>query len=141
MLFPVVWMFETSLKEHRDIYSVPAKFLELRADALELQARVRPPGGPRRVGARAQPDEQRRRRGLSTLLAIIFGVPAAWAYSRFNVRAKKDQLFFILSTRFMPPVVVVIPIFLMYSQWFNLYNKTLGLCCSTASSTCRSRSG
>src|SRR4051794_22810029 len=27
MLFPVVWMFETSIKQQRDIYSVPAKFL------------------------------------------------------------------------------------------------------------------
>ena len=44
----------------------------------------------------------------------MLGVPAAWAYSRFQVPAKKDQLFFILSTRFMPPVVVVIPIFLMF---------------------------
>src|SRR5690606_3311685 len=57
--------------------------------------------------------------GASTILATVLGVPAAWAYSRFTLRAKKDQLFFILSTRFMPPVVVVIPIFLMY--------RTLGL--------------
>ena len=27
MLFPVVWMLETSLKENRDVYAVPAKFL------------------------------------------------------------------------------------------------------------------
>jgi multiple sugar transport system permease protein len=53
-------------------------------------------------------------------------VPAAWAYSRFNIPGKKDQLFFILSTRFMPPVVVVIPIFLMYRD-FNLLDSLLGL--------------
>ena len=44
----------------------------------------------------------------------MLGVPSAWAYSRFPIPGKKDQLFFILSTRFMPPVVVVIPIFLMF---------------------------
>ena len=27
MLFPVVWMLETSLKENRDVYAVPAKFI------------------------------------------------------------------------------------------------------------------
>ena len=48
------------------------------------------------------------------MIATVLGVPAAWAYSRFQIPAKKDQLFFILSTRFMPPVVVVIPIFLMF---------------------------
>ena len=64
--------------------------------------------------------------GASTLLATVLGVPAAWAYSRFTMRAKKDQLFFILSTRFMPPVVVVIPIFLMYRD-LGLIDTLLGL--------------
>ena len=64
--------------------------------------------------------------GLSTILATALGVPAAWAYSRFQMKAKKDQLFFILSTRFMPPVVVVIPIFLMYRD-LNLFDTKLGL--------------
>ena len=26
MLFPVLWMLETSIKENRDVYAVPAKF-------------------------------------------------------------------------------------------------------------------
>jgi multiple sugar transport system permease protein len=53
-------------------------------------------------------------------------VPAAWAYSRFDIKAKKDQLFFILSTRFLPPVVVVIPVFLMFRD-LNLLDTRLGL--------------
>ena len=64
--------------------------------------------------------------GLSTVLATLLGVPAAWAYSRFPIKMKKDQLFFILSTRFMPPVVVVIPIFLMYRD-LGLIDTKLGL--------------
>jgi len=56
----------------------------------------------------------------------VLGVPAAWAYSRFQIPAKKDQLFFILSTRFMPPVVVVIPIFLMFRD-LNLLDTLQGL--------------
>ena len=56
----------------------------------------------------------------------MLGVPAAWAYSRFHIPAKKDQLFFILSTRFMPPVVVVIPIFLMFRD-LNLLDTLQGL--------------
>ena len=56
----------------------------------------------------------------------MLGVPAAWAYSRFKIPGKKDQLFFILSTRFMPPVVVVIPIFLMFRD-LNLLDTLQGL--------------
>ncbi len=66
--------------------------------------------------------------GWSTIIATAFGVPAAWAYSRFNIPAKKDQLFFILSTRFMPPVVVVIPLFLMFRlEYIDLLDTRLGL--------------
>lgn len=52
--------------------------------------------------------------GGSTILAVGLGTLAAYAFSRFDVAGKDDLLFFILSTRMLPPVVVVIPIYLMY---------------------------
>ncbi len=55
----------------------------------------------------------------STFLAVCLGTLAAYAFSRFKIPLKDDLLFFILSTRMMPPVAVAIPIFLMY--------RTLGL--------------
>ena len=54
--------------------------------------------------------------GGSTILAVGLGTLAAYAFSRFDVAGKDDLLFFILSTRMLPPVVVVIPIYLMYSR-------------------------
>lgn len=50
----------------------------------------------------------------STFLAVFLGTLAAYAFSRFKVPLKDDLLFFILSTRMMPPIAVAIPIFLMY---------------------------
>lgn len=55
----------------------------------------------------------------STFLAVFLGTLAAYGFSRFKVPLKDDLLFFILSTRMMPPVAVAIPIFLMF--------RTLGL--------------
>jgi len=52
----------------------------------------------------------------STFLAVFLGTLAAYAFSRFKVRGKDDLMFFILSTRFMPPIAVAIPIYLMYRQ-------------------------
>ena len=52
----------------------------------------------------------------STILSVGFGVMAAYAFSRFNVPLKDDLLFFILSTRMMPPIAVAIPIYLMYRE-------------------------
>jgi multiple sugar transport system permease protein len=52
----------------------------------------------------------------STFFAILLGTMAAYAFSRFKVPLKDDLLFFILSTRMMPPIAVAIPIFLMFRQ-------------------------
>ncbi|MEO0524998.1 MAG: carbohydrate ABC transporter permease, partial [Pseudomonadota bacterium] len=52
----------------------------------------------------------------STFLSIFLGTLAAYAFSRFKIPLADDLLFFILSTRMMPPIAVAIPIFLMYRQ-------------------------
>jgi multiple sugar transport system permease protein len=62
----------------------------------------------------------------STLLSVGFGVMAAYAFSRFKVPAKEDLLFFILSTRMMPPIAVAIPIYLMYRE-LGLSDTRLGM--------------
>ena len=50
----------------------------------------------------------------STLLAVSLGTVTAYGFSRFRVKGEADLLFFILSTRMLPPIVVAIPMFLMY---------------------------
>jgi multiple sugar transport system permease protein len=64
--------------------------------------------------------------GGSTIFSVILGVFAAYAFSRFNIPGKDDLLFFILSTRMLPAVVVTIPLFLMYRQ-LGLYDSHLGM--------------
>jgi len=51
---------------------------------------------------------------VSTVLAVSMGTLTAYGFSRFKVAGEDDWLFFILSTRMLPPVVVAIPMFLMY---------------------------
>ncbi len=62
----------------------------------------------------------------STFLAVFLGTLAAYGFSRFNVPLKDDLLFFILSTRMMPPIAVAIPIYLMYRQ-LGLSDTALGM--------------
>jgi multiple sugar transport system permease protein len=50
----------------------------------------------------------------STILAVSMGTITAYGFSRFKVKGESDLLFFILSTRMLPPIVVAIPMFLMY---------------------------
>ncbi len=63
---------------------------------------------------------------ISTLLAVGMGTITAYGFSRFKIKGEGDLLFFILSTRMLPPVVVAIPMFLMYRQ-FGLTDTHLGL--------------
>src|SRR5213079_1145767 len=53
---------------------------------------------------------------FSTLASVALGTACAYGFSRFRVAGAKDWLFFILSTRFMPPLAVVVPVFLMYRE-------------------------
>ena len=56
--------------------------------------------------------------GAATVLAVMLGTLAAYAFSRFRIKGESDLLFFILSTRMLPPIVVLIPIFLMFTKPF-----------------------
>jgi multiple sugar transport system permease protein len=62
----------------------------------------------------------------STILAVGMGTLTAYGFSRFRVAGENDWLFFILSTRMLPPVVVAIPMFLMY-RIFGLTDTHIGL--------------
>lgn len=62
----------------------------------------------------------------STVAAVALGTCCAYGFSRFRIRGAKDWLFFILSTRFMPPLAVVAPVLVMYRQ-LDLQNSHLGL--------------
>ncbi len=64
--------------------------------------------------------------GASTFFSVFFGLLAAYAFSRFDVPGKDDLLFFILSQRMLPAVVVTIPIFLMYRE-VGLHDTHFGM--------------
>ncbi|HEY3624122.1 MAG TPA: carbohydrate ABC transporter permease [Roseiarcus sp.] len=62
----------------------------------------------------------------STFLAVLLGTLAAYGFSRFRVPLADDLLFFILSTRMMPPIAVAIPIYLMYRE-LGLTDTRIGM--------------
>ncbi len=56
---------------------------------------------------------------LSVALALLLGVPAAYAFARFKFKLSEDIAFTLLSFRFAPALLVLLPL--------SLYFKTLGL--------------
>ena len=61
--------------------------------------------------------------GIASLISLALGVPAAYAFSRLRFRGSDTWASTVLSFRFMPPVAVAIPIYLMirYIGQVNTY--------------------
>jgi multiple sugar transport system permease protein len=139
---PLVWIFLTGFKTPSDSIAYPPKVLS--APSLEgycntftIRSRQAPEYMASLPPATGYCDKIARERGMviagasktpgrllnslvigfgSTFLAVFLGTLAAYAFSRFRVPLKDDLMFFILSTRFMPPIAVAIPIYLMYRE-------------------------
>src|ERR1700758_2704715 len=62
----------------------------------------------------------------STLIGLLIGVPAAWAAAFAPTRRTKNLLMWMLSTKMMPPVGVLVPIYLLFRDW-GLLNTLSGL--------------
>ena len=64
--------------------------------------------------------------GAATLIALVLGMPAAYGFSRIRFRGNQGLANWILSLRFMPPIAVAVPLFLMM-QRFGFQDSYTGL--------------
>ncbi|MGO4843034.1 carbohydrate ABC transporter permease, partial [Rhizobiaceae sp. 2RAB30] len=53
----------------------------------------------------------------STLLALLVAIPAAWSMAFSPTKKTKDILMWMLSTKMMPAVAVLVPIYLIFRDW------------------------
>ena len=139
-MIPLVWIFLTSFKSPDDAISYPPKLvftpsLEGYCNLFTTRSRQTPEFIQTLGPPQGMCDRIARSRNMviagpsnyvprfvnslivafgSTVLAVALGTLSAYGFSRFRVPLKDDLLFFILSTRMMPPIAVAIPIYLMY---------------------------
>ena len=62
----------------------------------------------------------------STLLGLLIAIPAAWSMAFVPAKRTKDILMWMLSTKMLPPVGVLVPIYLMFRD-FGLLDTRIGL--------------
>lgn len=137
-MFPLYWIAVSSIKTRAEVISrVPTyiPFIQFEP-TLDNYASVLIGGTVQsQTGVRASADLSVFRdrllnsiiiAGASTLLAVGLGTLTAYAVSRFRIPAENDLMFFILSTRMLPPIVVLIPIFLLFSD-LKLNNSYPGI--------------
>jgi multiple sugar transport system permease protein len=151
-MIPLAWIFLTSIKSPPDSIAYPPRIMftpTIEGYCNLFSTRTRQT--PEYIASLGEPkgtcDEVTRKRNMviagpsnflprfvnslviafgSTFLAVFLGTLAAYGFSRFKVPLADDLLFFILSTRMMPPIAVAIPIYLMYRE-LGLSDTALGM--------------
>ena len=108
IFFPILWMILTSFKTELDAFATPPLFLFFHWTT-ENYATVQ-----------ARSDYVLHAlnsliiAGGSVLIALAIAVPAAWSMAFAPTKRTKDILLWMLSTKMMPPVGVLVPIYLIY---------------------------
>ncbi|MDT7691635.1 MAG: multiple sugar transport system permease protein, partial [Pseudonocardiales bacterium] len=62
----------------------------------------------------------------AVLVSLVIGVPAAYAAGRWQYRGSGDVMFTILSFRFAPELMVIVPLFVIYNQ-IGLFDTNVGM--------------
>jgi len=115
--FPVLWIILTAFKSYADALAIPPKFIF--EPTLENFYSV----FSRSYSAGAEAVDTGFDlfffnsifiAGASVLLALIIGTVAAYGFSRHPLKGNDTYMFIILTTRMLPPIIVIIPIFLMF---------------------------
>ncbi|NYE96005.1 sorbitol/mannitol transport system permease protein [Psychromicrobium silvestre] len=105
---PVLWMVMTAFKQESDAASTPPKFIF--APTFDQFAAVL------NAGAGSYFLNSLLATGISTILVILLAVPASYALSIRPVKKTSDVLFFFISTKMLPVVAVIMPIYVIAGQ-------------------------
>lgn len=62
----------------------------------------------------------------AVLVSLVIGVPAAYAAGRWRYKGSNDLMFTILSFRFAPELMVIVPLFVIYNQ-VGLFDTNVGM--------------
>jgi sorbitol/mannitol transport system permease protein len=120
IFFPILWMVLTSFKTELEAFANPPSFLFFHWTT-ENYATVQGRSDYLHHAINSIVVA-----GGSTLLALLIAIPAAWSMAFSPTRRTKDILLWMLSTKMMPPVGVLVPIYLIYRD-FSLLDSLTGL--------------
>ncbi|HWK65204.1 MAG TPA: carbohydrate ABC transporter permease [Rhizobiaceae bacterium] len=119
VLWPLYWMFNTSIKPSDDYLANPPVWF---------------PAAPTLVHYEAALFTYRGLDGLinsltislsATFLSALFGTLMAYSLARYNTGGQHLS-FWVLSQRFLPPIGIVLPVFLIYRN-IGIYDTRFGL--------------
>ena len=108
IFFPILWMGVTSFKTELEAVNIPPSFLAFDWTIENYEIVQERSNYLRFVGNSILLAVG------STLVGLLFAIPAAWAMAFAPGKRTKDLLLWMLSTKMMPPVGALIPIYLLF---------------------------
>ncbi|MCA1525305.1 carbohydrate ABC transporter permease [Bradyrhizobium yuanmingense] len=120
IFFPILWMGLASFKTELEAFAIPPSFLFFHWTT-ENYATVQ-----ERSDYLHHAMNSIIIAGGSTLIALLIAIPAAWSMAFSPTKRTKDILLWMLSTKMMPPVGVLVPIYLIYKS-LGLLDSRIGL--------------
>ncbi len=119
LLGPLYWVFVTSIKPVADYQTVPPVWFPDSPTSIHFSAALNDLRGWTGLKNSAIVA------GIVTVVSVLVGTAAAYSMARFRTGGK-NLAFWVLSQRIMPPIAVVIPIFLIYRE-LDLIDNRFGL--------------
>ena len=117
--FPVLWIILTAFKTYSDVLAVPPKWLFTPTfeNFIAVFSRVLTYQGPaENTGFDLFFFNSIFIAVTSVAIALVLGTIAAYGFSRYPLKGNDTYLYIILTTRMLPPIVVIIPIFIMFRE-------------------------
>jgi ABC-type glycerol-3-phosphate transport system permease component len=117
-LFPIYWIFVTSLKTDAEVYTAKPTFIpkdptfENYRTIYKTRSYMKYTTNTILISVG------------STLTCVAFGTIAAYGFSRFKFSGNKALRYIFLASRVFPPISLIIPIFMMIG-WFRLYDTII----------------
>ena len=121
MFFPILWILVLSFKTEEDAIRAPLEILFSSGWTMESFSTVQ-----------ARSDYLKHFSNSviisvgSTLFGLLIAVPAAWSMAFVPSKHTKNVLMWMLSTKMLPPVGVLVPIYLIFRD-FDLLDTRFGL--------------
>lgn len=117
ILFPILWMLNTSLKTEAEIFQYPPTFyphvLNKKSYAAQVETgdfnMFKSFGNSMIISTGAM------------LIAVVLAVPAAYAIGKYRFKGRKTVLLGFLVTQMLPVSVLLTPMFIMFKK-MHLYN-------------------
>ena len=118
-LFPIFWIFLMSFQTNEDILRIPPSLTftpTLENYVALISGRLSTVAGDLDIAFMRNLWNSVLLSSLSVGMALILGVPAAYAFARFKFRLGETIAFTLLSFRFAPPLLVLLPLSLYFSE-------------------------